>query len=98
MVSVAAAIALISPHYPWYFLWIAAFIPLVPRFSLIYLTSSVFFLYVTDSPTSLAAGFVIYGPFLALLLIERWRQGLVLPKDLTLPKSLPLPKQQGSIS
>jgi hypothetical protein len=94
----AAAIVLISPHYPWYFLWIAAFIPLVPRFSLIYLTSSVFFLYVTDSPTSLTTGFVIYGPFLAFLLIEQWRQGFLLPRSLPLPKNLPLIKQQGSIS
>ncbi|SEB80748.1 Protein of unknown function [Rhizobiales bacterium GAS188] len=68
-----ATLVLISPHYPWYFVWIAAFICLVPRFSLIYLTCSVFFLYVTDSPTSLTTGFVIYGPFLALLLFEQRR-------------------------
>jgi alpha-1,6-mannosyltransferase len=66
-----AVVVLISPHYPWYFVWIAALNCLVPCFSLIYLTCSVFVLYAVDPPTSLAAGSVIYGPFLALLLFEQ---------------------------
>jgi alpha-1,6-mannosyltransferase len=66
----AAAVVLISPHYPWYFVWITAFNCLVPRFSLIYLTCAAFFLYVTESSTSLTTGFVLYGPFLILLLFE----------------------------
>jgi alpha-1,6-mannosyltransferase len=66
----AAAVVLISPHYPWYFVWITAFNCLVPRLSLIYLTCAPFFLYVTESSTSLTTGFVLYGPFLILLPFE----------------------------
>ena len=42
----------------------------MPRLSLIYLTCAAFFLYVTESSTSLTTGFVLYGPFLILLLFE----------------------------
>jgi alpha-1,6-mannosyltransferase len=80
-----AAMVLISPHYPWYFVWITAFICLVPRFSLIYLTCSAFFLYVTDSQTSLMTGFVIYGPFLALLLYEQRRSVMPLLQEGSMP-------------
>jgi alpha-1,6-mannosyltransferase len=66
-----ATIVLISPHYPWYFCWLVAFIPFLPRLSLIYLTSSVFYLYITENPASIWTGLVIYGPFLALLALER---------------------------
>jgi hypothetical protein len=79
MVLVAASlivvtIALLSPHYPWYFCWIVAFIPFLPRYSLIYLTVSVFYIYVTADPASLWTGFVIYGPFLALFAFEQGRR------------------------
>ena len=50
--------------------WITAFNCLVPRLSLIYLTCAPFFLYVTESSTSLTTGFVLYGPFLILLPFE----------------------------
>ena len=69
-----ATIVLISPHYPWYFCWIVAFIPFLPRLSLIYLTVSVFYIYVTEDPASVWTGLVIYGPFLALLAFEQRRR------------------------
>jgi alpha-1,6-mannosyltransferase len=68
-----ATLVLISPHYPWYFCWLVPFICFLPRWSLIYLTSSVFFLYVTDDPFSLLTGLVIYGPALAICLYEQRR-------------------------
>ena len=71
---IVATTVLISPHYPWYFCWIVAFIPFFPRLSLIYLTVSVFYIYVTDDPASLWTGFVIYGPFAALLALEQGRR------------------------
>lgn len=72
--SIVVTIALLSPHYPWYFCWIAAFIPFFPRYSLIYLTTSVFYIYVTEDPASIWTGFVIYGPFLALFALEQGRR------------------------
>jgi hypothetical protein len=69
-----ATITLLSPHYPWYFCWIVAFIPFFPRYSLIYLTTSVFYIYVTEDPASMWTGVVIYGPFLALFALEQGRQ------------------------
>ena len=45
-----ATLVLISPHYPWYFCWLVPFICFLPRASLIYLTSAVFYLYLTDEP------------------------------------------------
>jgi hypothetical protein len=70
---VVATLVLISPHYPWYFCWIVAFIPFFPRASLIYLTVAVFYIYVTEDPASLWTGLVIYGPFAALLAAEQAR-------------------------
>jgi hypothetical protein len=71
---VTATTVLLSPHYPWYFCWIVAFIPFLPRLSLIYLTVAVFYIYVTEDPASLWTGFVIYAPFAALLAIEQARR------------------------
>jgi uncharacterized membrane protein len=71
MSLIVATTLLISPHYPWYFCWIVAFIPFFPRLSLIYLTVSVFYIYVTDDPASIWTGLVIYGPFAALLALQQ---------------------------
>jgi hypothetical protein len=71
---IVVTIALLSPHYPWYFCWIVAFIPFLPRYSLIYLTTSVFYIYVTEDPASIWTGLVIYGPFLALFAFEQGRR------------------------
>ncbi|MBV8963043.1 MAG: DUF2029 domain-containing protein [Hyphomicrobiales bacterium] len=68
-----ATLVLISPHYPWYFCWLVPFICFLPRPSLIYLTSSVFFLYITDEPFGLLTGLIIYAPALALFTFEQRR-------------------------
>ncbi|MFI5015530.1 MAG: glycosyltransferase 87 family protein [Hyphomicrobiales bacterium] len=80
-----AAMALVSPHYAWYFAWLVPFICFRPRPSLIYLTVAAFYLYVADWPLTLNAGLIIYGPFLAMLLLEQ--RYLLLPR-----------LQEGSIS
>ncbi|MGC1576975.1 MAG: hypothetical protein WA813_12790, partial [Beijerinckiaceae bacterium] len=64
---------LISPHYPWYFCWLVPFICFLPTASLIYLTSAVFYLYLTDEPFGLLTGLVIYAPALALFVFEQRR-------------------------
>lgn len=68
-----ATLVLISPHYPWYFCWLVPFICFLPRASLIYLTSAVFYLYLTDEPFGLWTGLVIYAPALALFVFEQRR-------------------------
>jgi len=73
-----ATTILISPHYPWYFCWLVPFICFLPRPSLIWLTSSVFYIYVTWSPSSLLTGLVIYAPFLLLAAFEQ--RGFLSPR------------------
>ncbi len=68
-----ATLVLISPHYPWYFCWLVPFICFLPRASLICLTSTVFYLYLTDEPFSLLTDLVIYAPALALFVFEQRR-------------------------
>ena len=68
-----ATLVLISPHYPWYFCWLVPFICFLPTASLIYLTSAVFYLYLTDEPFGLLTGLVIYAPALALFVFEQRR-------------------------
>jgi alpha-1,6-mannosyltransferase len=65
-----ATLVLISPHYSWYFCWLVPFICFLPRASLICLTSTVFYLYLTDEPFSLLTDLLIYAPALALFVFE----------------------------
>src|SRR5262249_19897796 len=41
---------LLSPHYPWYFVWLVAFASLVPSAALVWLTLASFLLYLLPSP------------------------------------------------
>jgi hypothetical protein len=68
-----ATLVLISPHYSWYFCWLVPFICFLPRASLICLTSTVFYLYLTDEPFSLLTDLSIYAPALALFVFEQRR-------------------------
>jgi hypothetical protein len=68
-----ATLVLMSPHYPWYFSWLVPFICFLPRASLIYLTSAVFYLYLTDEPFGLLTGILIYAPALTLFVFEQRR-------------------------
>jgi len=80
-----ATLVLISPHYPWYFCWLVPFICFLPRPSLIYLTSSVFFLYLTDEPFGLRTGLIIYAPALVLFGFEQRRLFAPLLQEGSLP-------------
>ena len=79
MTLAVAAMVLLSPHYPWYFAWIVPLICFTPRPSVLYLTLACPLLYfVPGGPdpegARMAFEWAIYGPFAALLAIERWRQ------------------------
>lgn len=80
-----ATLVLISPHYPWYFCWLVPFICFLPRASLIYLTSAVFYLYLTDEPFGLQTGLLIYAPALALFAFEQRRAFVPLLQQGSIP-------------
>jgi hypothetical protein len=74
-----AATVLLSPHYPWYFLWIVPLICFTPRPSALYLTLACPLLYFVPGGGALEAErmpfeWAIYGPFAALVAFELWRQ------------------------
>ena len=72
---------LLSPHYPWYFGWLVVFACLLPCVSLLWLTVTVFLLYlvpvgsqlVRDS-NRLSVESIVYLPFAALAAGEWWWQ------------------------
>jgi hypothetical protein len=75
----AAAMVLLSPHYPWYFAWIVPLICFTPRPSVLYLTVACPLLYFVPGGGTLEVArmpfeWAIYGPFAALVGIEIWRQ------------------------
>jgi alpha-1,6-mannosyltransferase len=80
-----ATLVLISPHYPWYFCWLVPFICFLPRASLIYLTSAVFYLYLTEEPFGLWTGLLIYAPALALFVFEQRRAFVPLLQQGSIP-------------
>jgi len=72
----AAFTALLSPHYTWYFAWLAPFLCFVPAAPLLYLTAASFLLYATwlgDAPGRLfAINAALYLPSLALVCLTLW--------------------------
>jgi alpha-1,6-mannosyltransferase len=80
-----ATLVLISPHYPWYFCWLVPFICFMPRPSVIYLTSAVFYLYLTDEPFGLFTDLFIYAPALALFAFEQRRVFVPLLQEGSIP-------------
>ena len=75
-----AATVLMSPHYPWYFVWIVPLICFTPRLSVLYLTLACPLLYFVPGRAEFAAArmpfeWAIYGPFVVLVAFELWRQG-----------------------
>jgi alpha-1,6-mannosyltransferase len=74
-----ATMVLLSPHYPWYFLWLVPLICLSPRPSALYLTLACPLLYfVPGGPDPQGARmpfeWAIYGPFALLVGFELWQQ------------------------
>ncbi len=71
--SIATALTVfMSPHYPWYFLWLTPFLCFSPKPSVFWLTLSAPALYRVGWPPSLLGASVQYAPFAALLLFENF--------------------------
>ena len=74
-----ATTVLLSPHYPWYFVWLVSLICLTPRASALYLTLACPLLYfVPGGPdpqgARMAFEWAIYAPFAALVGFELWQR------------------------
>jgi hypothetical protein len=74
-----AATLLLSPHYPWYFVWIVPFLCFAPYPSVLYLTiASPLLYFVPGGPdphgTRMAVESALYGPFAALAALELWHR------------------------
>ncbi len=70
---------LLSPHFPWYFAWIVAFLCFMPAPSVLYLSVASLLLYfVSGGPdldgSRLLIEAAIYGPFAVLAVLEMWRR------------------------
>jgi alpha-1,6-mannosyltransferase len=75
----------VTPHYPWYFLWLLPLLCLIPYWPALLLTSASFILYATlglqPPARGLAVNSLLYGPFLLAAAIHlcvhrRWWRGL----------------------
>lgn len=70
-----AFLALLSPHYPWYFCWAITFLCFVPSGSLRYLSVASALLYFVKGGPDLTGPWllvetVMYGPFVVIALLE----------------------------
>jgi alpha-1,6-mannosyltransferase len=73
---------LVTPHYPWYFLWLLPLLCLVPYWPALFLTAASFILYAALADRSpareLLVNTLLYGSFLLAALIhlcvDRWRR------------------------
>lgn len=77
----AVFMALVSPHYPWYFAWLIIFASLVPSGALAWLTVTSFLLYLVPVTSAFSWGrhrliveSALYLPFLALFASDLWRR------------------------
>jgi hypothetical protein len=73
--------AALTPHYPWYFVWLLLPSCLVCRASVIYLTIGAFLLYLDQAQHRMLWQSLLYAPFLALVLVRLWRAGVRRPQD-----------------
>jgi hypothetical protein len=67
-----ALMIVMTPHYAWYFAWLALPACLVPSFSVLYLTVAAFFLYLDPGHTELLWRGLVYGVFPVLAIAEFW--------------------------
>ncbi|MFI5024841.1 MAG: hypothetical protein ACHQRJ_24735 [Alphaproteobacteria bacterium] len=88
-ILVAALMVAMTPHYAWYYAWLALPACLCPSLSVLYLTLASFLLYFDPGHTQLLWRGLLYGPFLALALAELWwhRTGGIMPLRRTLWRS-----------
>ena len=71
LLATALVIAL-TPHYAWYFAWLALPACFVPAFSVLYLTIAASFLYLDPGHTELLWRSLVYGVFPVLAIAEVW--------------------------
>lgn len=81
----AAFTVLLSPHFPWYFAWIVAFLCFMPAPSVLYLSVASLLLYFVPGGPDLDGGRMlieaaIYGPFAVLAVLELWRRRTAKPR------------------
>lgn len=82
LVLAIAFFALVTPHYPWYFLWLLPLLCLVPYWPALFLTAASFILYAALADRSpvreLLVNTLLYGSFLLAALIhlcvDRWHR------------------------
>ncbi len=71
-----ALLVLVSPHYPWYFLWLLPLLCLVPRWPILILTAGSFILYAAlenhSAGRELVFNSALYGSFLLAAVIQLW--------------------------
>jgi alpha-1,6-mannosyltransferase len=81
----AAFTVLLSPHFPWYFAWIVAFLCFMPAPSILYLSVASLLLYFVSGGPDLDGSRMlieaaIYGPFAVLAVLELWRRRTAKPR------------------
>jgi len=81
----AAFTVLLSPHFPWYFAWIVAFLCFMPAPSVLYLSVASLLLYFVPGGRDLDGSRMlieaaIYGPFAVLAVLELWRRRTAKPR------------------
>jgi len=74
LVLASAFMILVTPHYPWYFLWLVPMLCFVPYMPMLFLTSASFVLYFaleSRSPAmELMVNSLLYGSFLIAVIIH----------------------------
>jgi hypothetical protein len=78
-VLAAALTAAITPHYAWYFVWLALPSCLAPMPSVIYLSAAAILQYHDPYDDRVLQFSAIYLPFLALVVIDLWRRRIHRP-------------------
>src|SRR5262249_56508875 len=61
---------LLSPHYPWYFVWLVPFLCFYPLLGVAYLTCACSLLYFGHWPPTLWDALPIYAPAVLILIAE----------------------------
>jgi alpha-1,6-mannosyltransferase len=77
MVLAVAMMVIVSPHWPWYFIWLIPFVCVYPMWSIIYLTCACSVLNFASFPPTALEQSVLYGPFFVILIAEAFVRGPV---------------------
>jgi alpha-1,6-mannosyltransferase len=70
MLLAVVATILLSPHYPWYFIWLVPFLCFYPLLGVAYLTCACSLLYFGHWPPTLWDALPIYAPSILILIAE----------------------------